>query len=212
MSKIGMIGMGKLGLPVALAIEAMGHEVYGYDVRPEPYQYIKERKMPFQEQLLQHFLDVTRIKMVSFDELLRECDIVFAAPQTPHDPKYEGATPMPKERKDFDYSYLKDLVSKVATFASTEKPHITLAVISTCLPGTFKREIEPLLNEYVDYCYVPQFIAMGTVMNDYLQPEFNLIGVHSEAAAKKMKQFYETINAAPNVVTDITTAEGIKVS
>ena len=29
-----MIGLGKLGLPVALAIEAAGHEVWGYDPSP----------------------------------------------------------------------------------------------------------------------------------------------------------------------------------
>jgi len=28
---VGMIGLGKLGLPVALAIEAAGHNVFGYD-------------------------------------------------------------------------------------------------------------------------------------------------------------------------------------
>ena len=30
--KIGFIGLGKLGLPVALAVESKGHEVYGYDI------------------------------------------------------------------------------------------------------------------------------------------------------------------------------------
>lgn len=53
---------------------------------------------------------------------------------------------------------------------------------------------------------------MGTVLEDYLNPEFNLIGVESEEAADKLEAFYSTINEAPPVRTDITTAEGIKVS
>ena len=53
---------------------------------------------------------------------------------------------------------------------------------------------------------------MGTVLEDYLNPEFNLIGVESEEAADQLERFYTTINNAPNIRTDITTAEGIKVS
>ena len=30
--KIGFMGLGKLGLPVALAVESKGHEVFGYDI------------------------------------------------------------------------------------------------------------------------------------------------------------------------------------
>ena len=29
---IGFLGLGKLGLPVALAVESKGHKVFGYDV------------------------------------------------------------------------------------------------------------------------------------------------------------------------------------
>ena len=32
---IGMIGLGKLGFPVALAIDSKGHNVIGYDVNPK---------------------------------------------------------------------------------------------------------------------------------------------------------------------------------
>ncbi len=32
--KIGFIGLGKLGLPCALAIEQKGHKIYGYDINP----------------------------------------------------------------------------------------------------------------------------------------------------------------------------------
>ena len=34
MSNIGFIGLGKLGLPSALAIESKGHTVVGYDLNP----------------------------------------------------------------------------------------------------------------------------------------------------------------------------------
>lgn len=211
MSNIGMVGMGKLGLPVALAIESKGHHVMGFDVMDEPYRYIATGQIPYQEEGLQPLLTGNRIQMTrNLDWMLEQADIVFVPVQTPHDAKYEGVTRLPEDRKDFDYRYLKNAVGRIAaTGADT-----TLAVISTCLPGTYEREIKPYLEDHpqIDYVYTPQFIAMGTVLQDYLHPEFNLIGVESEEAADKLEEFYKTINDAPNIRTDVTTAEGIKVS
>lgn len=208
---IGVCGLGKLGLPVALAIESKGHTVRGYDISPEPAKYLKEGRIPYQEENIQPFLENNKIEVVgSVAELAIASDILFMPIQTPHQPEYEGVTPIPETRADFDYTYLKRAVGQVAgTGAKT-----TLAVISTCLPGTYDREIKPLLegHDQIDYVYTPQFIAMGTVLADYLHPEFNLIGVESEEAADQLERFYGSINSAPNVRTDITTAEGIKVS
>lgn len=144
--------------------------------------------------------------------MVAESDIVFCAIQTPHEAEFEGATRLPVERRDFDYSYLLKAITDVTNSAYRQKKHTILAVISTCLPGTFKREIQPLLNEYVQYVYTPQFIAMGTVLADYLDPEFALIGVDDEQASQQLQVFYTSLFDKPHVVTDITTAEGIKVS
>lgn len=207
MSKIGVVGMGKLGLPVALAIESRGHEVMGYDVSYAPYECMKNRQIPYQEENLEPLLNATRIKMThNLGKLVVNSDIVFVAVQTPHQPQYEGTTRLPEDRADFDYTHLIEAISAVVK----EKPK-TVAVISTCLPGTFDREIKPIIGD-TEYVYTPQFIAMGTVLQDYLHPEFNLIGVDSPEAANTLEAFYRTINTAPALKTDITTAEGIKVS
>lgn len=205
--------MGKLGLPVALAIESKGHEVFGYDVRQEPYDYISQKKIPYVEKDIQPLLNATKIKMMNtITELLVQTDIVFLPVQTPHNPRYEGSSRLPDERKDFDYSFLVSAIEKIVLSSSYLDKKITLAVISTCLPGTYESVIKPLLNEKIDYVYTPQFIAMGTVLDDYLNPEFDLIGVESIDAAEKLKEFYASINNAPHLETDITTAEGIKVA
>src|SRR5690606_21623975 len=76
----------------------------------------------------------------------------------------------------------------------------------------FRREFRSLFGDDIPYAYTPQFIAMGTVLDDYLHPEFNLIGVDDPVAAVTLESFYATINDALPVITDVTTAEGIKVS
>lgn len=204
--------MGKLGLPVALAIESRGHEVVGCDVNPMVAEYLKERKIPYAEKGIQPLLDRTKIELSDIEYLVDWADIIFCAVQTPHESRFEGATRIPDNRKDFDYTYLTSSIQKIANVAKDKKKQISLVVISTCLPGTYKREIEPLLNEYVDYTYNPFFIAMGTVLDDFLNPEFVLIGQTEKRHVSKLELFYDTIHSKEHLVTDITTAEAIKVS
>lgn len=202
-----------MGLPVALAMESRGHTVCGHDANPAVAGYLKDRVIPFREDGLQPLLDVHNVGWRdSIDGVVAESDIIFIAVQTPHDKEYEGSTPLPETRKDFDYSYLKESVGRVADACERLGERKTVAVISTCLPGTFERDIRPLLNDFVDYVYTPQFIAMGTVLQDYLHPEFNLIGVCNEPAADLLEEFYSSINDAQCVRTDVTTAEGAKVA
>ena len=40
---IGIIGLGKLGFPVALAIDSKGHNVIGYDIREDRQVHLKEK-------------------------------------------------------------------------------------------------------------------------------------------------------------------------
>lgn len=206
--KIGFVGCGKLGLMVALTIESKGHEVKGYDLNPAVAGYLKERKIPFQEEHSIELLANTRMEMVELQELCDWADILFLAPQTPHDPKYEGTTRIPDERVDFDYFYLRQCVRRVNE--SLRRPK-TCVIISTVLPGTIDREIRDLMGPYFRLVYEPLFIAMGTVYSDFLNPEFVLVGVDDKQAALELELFYKTIHSAPIFTTDIRTAEGIKV-
>ena len=42
--KIGFVGLGKLGLPVALAVESKGHDVVGYDISQNVKNIIEAKK------------------------------------------------------------------------------------------------------------------------------------------------------------------------
>lgn len=210
--RIGVIGLGKLGLPVAVAINSKGHEVTAYDISQLPEGYLHKRKIPYKEAGLQPLLDEHTVNVVgSIESIIRESDIIFMPIQTPHDPEFEGATRIPEERKDFDYKYLVSGIAEVSDISRRLKKPVKLVVISTCLPRTYETRIAPIIeeNEYVDYYYNPFFIAMGTVLEDFLNPEFVLLG--SNGDNEVIKEFYGTIHDKPFMETDITTAEGIKV-
>ena len=55
--KIGFVGLGKLGLPVALTVESKGHEVVGYDISENVKNIIEAKKIPYKEIWAQEYLD-----------------------------------------------------------------------------------------------------------------------------------------------------------
>jgi UDPglucose 6-dehydrogenase len=213
-TKVGFVGLGKLGLPTALAIESRGHEVMGYDINPHVERYLIERQIPYREAGASDLLANTKLRFASVEEIVRECELIFLPVQTPHHPDYEGITRLPDSRVDFEYGYLVEAVKQVAAQAESQAEHVQVVVNSTVLPGTVEREIKPLLGTYAHLVYNPAFIAMGTTINDFLHPEFVLIGVDpdNEEGAKQLSSFYSTLHDRPTFVTDVKTAELIKVS
>jgi UDPglucose 6-dehydrogenase len=213
--RVGIVGLGKLGMPVALALALKGHDVMGYDIDPEkmrkdryPHREIGPNGEPSMEPLLQ----TSTLKFGSLAEVVRHAEIIFVAVQTPHHPRYEGVTRLPKTRKDFDYTWLRNTVHNLAAAIQSAGEDKIVIIISTVLPGTIRREILPLLNEHVKLCYNPFFIAMGTTIRDFLNPEFVLFGVRDRAAAARAKAFYRTLHDRPFYETEIENAELIKVA
>ena len=114
MSNIGFIGLGKLGLPCALAVEAKGHKVWGYDINPTVEQILATKKLPYREIWAQDHLDRSEITFGSIEEVVSNSEIIFVPIQTPHDERFEGTTRIPEKRVDFDYSFLRSGIKSLA--------------------------------------------------------------------------------------------------
>ena len=209
---VGFVGLGKLGLPSALAIESKGHTVVGYDVNPKIEEYIRDRKIPYREEGAVDLLQKTRIQFIPLSEVLHRSEIVFVPVQTPHDPLYEGITKLPGTTADFNYDYLKSACKEISRELDRLGESRVVIIISTVLPGTIEREIKPLLSPRVKLCYNPFFIAMGTTVNDFLHPEIVLFGVDDPDALVKVKEFYSTVTDAPFHEMSIVNAELVKVN
>lgn len=213
--RIGFVGLGKLGMPTAYAMSIRGHDVMGYDIDPGrmqkdvfPHQEIGPNGEPSLEPLLRE----STLRFGSLDEVVRHAEIIFVAVQTPHEELYEGVTRLPDERVDFDYRWIKDAVRDLSAAVARHGEDRVVVIISTVLPGTTRRELVPLINEHVKLCYNPFFIAMGTTVQDFLEPEFVLFGVRDREAADIARAFYRTLHDRPVYETTIENAELIKVS
>ena len=171
-TKIGFIGLGKLGMPCAEAISDKGFDVAGYDIIRKSSDKIEIRE--------------------SLKELVADRDIVFIATPTPHEEGYDGREPTShREVKDFNYEAVTKVLTKCNQYMNKDQ---TLVLISTVLPGTIRREFAPLITN-TKLLYNPYLIAMGTVADDMINPEFIMIGTKKgnyETAhkAQQLESFY----------------------
>jgi len=174
-TKVGFIGLGKLGMPCAEAIADKGFHVTGYDI-----VHKSSSKITIKDTL---------------KELVEDRDIVFVATPTPHEDGYDGSTPTSHlQVKDFNYEAVTKVLTKCNQYMNKEQ---TLVLISTVLPGTTRREFAPLMTN-TKLLYNPYLIAMGTVADDMMNPEMIMIGtkkgIYKTAhKAQQLESFYNTV-------------------
>ena len=170
MTKVAMIGVGKLGQACA-EVMAETYPLVGYDVSPR-----EPKNFPM--------VDSTR-KAVEY------ADVIFIAAPTPHDPAYDGRFPTHHlPNKDFDYTIVKNILKEVNKWSNRKQ---LVVLISTVLPGTVRSQLEPLITN-ARFVYNPYLIAMGTVAWDFVNPEMLMIGTEdgSETGdAKELLDFYK---------------------
>jgi len=170
MTKVAMIGVGKLGQACA-EVMAETYPLVGYDVSPR-----EPKNFPM--------VDTTK-------EAVEYADVIFIAAPTPHDPAYDGRYPTHHlPNKDFDYTIVKNILGEVNKWSNRKQ---LVVLISTVLPGTVRSQLEPLITN-ARFVYNPYLIAMGTVEWDFVNPEMLMIGTEdgSETGdAKELLDFYK---------------------
>lgn len=214
MSNVGVMGLGKLGLILALVINRNGeHAVSGYDPSDRPWGILARSEPEPAEQGIDFLLTGHSVHRAETpEELVRTSDLIFVAVPTPHPPEYDGARPMPEITRDFNYGYLVQAVRSVCLASAKLTKPVTLAVVSTVLPGTVEKLLRPLLTPLVRLVYSPSLIALGTVVEDLLNPEMVIIGADSFEDAHDVMRLHSSLHSRPVQVMSIPSAELAKVA
>ena len=179
--KIGIIGLGKIGLPLALVFSKK-FKVYGVDISEERIKQIIEREN-FPEPKVNEYLELygENLKVSTNYEILRECDIVFIIVQSPSLPSGK-----------FDTRYVASALRKLHKI----NPNCLAVISSTINVG----DMEQLVKIHKRLCYNPEMIAQGKIIRDFENPKYIIIGAYNLNDAKILRDMWRSILAdtSPN--------------
>src|SRR5437660_1008454 len=198
---IGVFGAGWVGLVTGGCFAELGHEVTVRDVVPERIDALSAGRLPFHEPDLPEVLARNRDRIrytLDADDLI-EADVIFLCVQTP--PTYSGDADL-----SFVWTALDDL-------PRVERRQI-LVMKSTVPVGTGEKvraalEARGLTN--VGYVSNPEFLAEGTAVRDFMNPDRIVIGAADPQDAAFVEALYSGIET-PIVRTDVASAEMIKLA
>lgn len=185
-----MIGMGKLGASMAAALASRGHRVTAVDVRPEAVESLNAGRAPVQETDLENTIRACGARLratTSHREAILGADISFVTVPTPSD-----------ERGAFSLQYASWACREIGRALAEHKGYHLVVVSSTVLPGSIRFGLLPILEREsgkrcgrdFGLCYGPAFIALGSVIRDFLNPDFCLIGEFDERSGQVLEACY----------------------
>jgi nucleotide sugar dehydrogenase len=180
--RIGVLGVGKLGLCFALNLERAGFEIVGVDIVPEYIQALSDRQFSSPEPGVDELLAQATSIEFSIDTasvIQDDIDLIFIMVATPS--KADGT---------YDHQQVDRVVKNLEKFGKVKK-NVQLAIGCTTMPGycdDLQQRLAPL-NYAVSYN--PEFIAQGTVIHDQQYPDQVLIGEANEEAGDLLQSVYQ---------------------
>jgi UDPglucose 6-dehydrogenase len=191
-----------------------GHSIFGIDKSNYVIENLRNGLLPFYESDLSELFETCKSNFLdfstSFDLAIEETDVSVVLVNT-----QLGNT-----------GYSSELVEEVVTelafsLGKTDKNYHLVVISSTLLPGTMStlvdrfQEISGRIQGIgFGFVYVPDFVKLGSVISDFMNPEFVLIGAQTENDFKISKDLWSSFikNEAPISLLSMSEAEIAKVA
>ena len=200
--KIGVIGVGRLGICFALLLEKAGYTVLGSDLREDYVTNLKQKKIITNEPQVEALL--ANSKHIDFvvgnNEVINQCDIIYIMVATPS--TLDGSYDITAVNYVVDDLLKHDIRDKVIVIGCTVNPGDSLQI----------QERIRHLGAHV--LYNPEFIAQGSIISDLQKADLVLIGGESQDIMIRYAMLYNDIQTTtPNVhLMSLTAAEVTKIA
>jgi UDPglucose 6-dehydrogenase len=214
-NKISFIGLGKLGLPLATTLAKNNNKILAIDKNEELITKLKNGETPWVETLLEENLNLAKKNIqytTKYDGII-ETDATIILVNTPSNKK-DGS---------FSNLYVEQTILEISKVLKkhNKKNHLFI-LSSTVMPTSINNSLIPLIenltgwkiNDDFGFCYVPDFVAIGQVINDFENPDFLLIGESNEIYGNMVNDIYSTIikNDCKIIKNNLIEAEICKIS
>jgi len=209
--KIGIIGLGFVGLSLASVLASKNYNVIGIDTDKKKCLEIENGITPIFEPDLEKTLKIGLKKSLIISNefsFLKDCDIIFVTVGTPQ-----------KNNGKIELSMIKKATSAIGQTIRKSKKNPIIFIKSTVIPGTVESIVLPILekqsrkkaNEDFGVISNPEFLQESNAIHDTKYPHAIILGGPKTKYMKKAKVFFLKIH--PNVkiiITEYQTAEIIK--
>jgi UDPglucose 6-dehydrogenase len=187
---ISVVGLGKLGAPLAAVLASKGFPVVGVDVDPSSVAAVNAGRAPVDEPQLQDLIDTNRERLratTDIAEAVTATDITFVIVPTPSDASGR-----------FSNAAVLFAMKSIGQALRNKAGYHLVVITSTVMPGSTGGEIRQALEQQsgrhvgaqLGLCYNPEFIALGSVVRDMLRPDMILIGESDTTAGDMLASIY----------------------
>ena len=211
--KIGIVGLGFVGLTFASVLANKGYHVIGVDTDKLKIKSIESGKSPFYEPELDNILKKALSKKLflseNIEEIVKECDFIFLTLGTPMD-----------KNGNINLKIISNVSKKIGELLLKMKKRPIIVIKSTVVPGTTSNKIKNILEKKSNkkagkefgLITNPEFLREGKAVHDTLNPHLVVIGSNEKKDSKKLENFYKKFHKEKIsiILTNNTTAEIIK--
>lgn len=211
---VSIIGLGKLGASMAACLASRGFNVIGVDVSQKAVDALNAGRAPAQETGLAELIGKNQERIratLSHEDAILNSELSFVIVPTPSD-----------DRGAFSIQYAAYAFEAIGKALAKRDSYHTVVLTSTVLPGSTRYGLLPILEQFsgkkcgkdFGLCYSPEFIALGTVIRDYMNPDFYLVGEFDERSGAALESVNSRValNNAPTKRMRIENAELAKIS
>jgi len=211
---VSIFGLGKLGASMLAGMASRGLNVIGVDINEEAVTRVNAGQQPVQETGLGELIaaNAERIRATTdTDDAIRNSDISFVIVPTPSD--HRGA---------FTLQYIRFALRDIGKALKEKDGYHVIVITSTVLPGATRLGLLPILEQEsgkkcgqdFGLCYSPEFIALGSVIRDLLNPDFFLVGQFDDRSGDYLESVngQVSLNDTPSKRMSIENAEIAKIA
>lgn len=212
--RLAVVGLGKLGAPLAALLAARGHDVIGVDLDAGAVAAINEGRPPVEETGLAELMKQATGQLNATTDTaaaVAASEATFIIVPTPSGPDGRFSTQYAEAAISAVGAGLKDSDAyHLVVMVSTVMPGDTAGPIKTALESASGRRCGPDLG----LCYNPEFIALGSVIADMKRPDMVLVGQHDEKAGNALAAIHASLaeNDPPMARLNLEEAELSKIA
>lgn len=214
LERISIIGLGKLGLPIAACFASRGITTLGVDSDAAKVDAISRGVLPLFEPGLATLLKRCGSKLAAsldIEYAVQNSDVTFLI------------VPTPSERHGgFSLKYVLNCAEAIGVALKNKRGWHLIALVSTVMPNATETQLRPCLEKLsgkqcgkdFGLCYNPEFVALGSVIDDFLHPPFVLIGESDPLSGEVLSELFQRVcdNAPPIARMNIVSSEITKLS